>query len=114
MGRAVEETRQKTRDKSKQQIEKNLEILGNPFDEMDWETKCKHALFLYNEKIQVLYTAIHCNLIFIVFQQYFCSKFSSEEAKTVAGGPSKGEGRAFLYTLCVKLGWYKKNAQKFG
>ena len=47
--------RQKKREDEYKQIVKNLEDLGtsNPYDEMDMETKRKHTLSLFYEKIKV-------------------------------------------------------------
>ena len=54
MGRR-ELNRQKSREDEYQQIVKNLEELGisNPYDEMDMETKRRHTLSLFYEKLKV-------------------------------------------------------------
>ena len=50
--------REKLRDEEFHQIVKNLDDLGNPYDQMDINTKKLHALSMYYEKVKVLILSI--------------------------------------------------------
>ena len=49
-----EDQREKLRDEEFNQIVKNLDELGNPYDQMDIDTKKLHTLSMYYEKVKVL------------------------------------------------------------
>ena len=53
-----EAQREKRRDEEFDHIVKNLDSLGNPYDQMDINTKKLHALSMYYEKVKVLMLSI--------------------------------------------------------
>ena len=53
-----ENQRQENRNKEYKQISRNLDVLGNPYDQMDINTKKMHALSMYYEKVKVNYKQI--------------------------------------------------------
>ena len=48
-----EKVRERRRQEGLDQLRRNMELQDNPYDEMSWDDKRRHAVFLYTKKMQV-------------------------------------------------------------
>ena len=48
-----EKLRERRRQEGIDQLRRNMELQDNPYDDMSWDDKRKHAVFLYTKKMQV-------------------------------------------------------------
>ena len=61
-----EEERENNRDKEFKHIAKNLDVIGNPYDQMDIETKKVHALSMYYDKVKVMLGLVILSYILVL------------------------------------------------